>query len=102
MCQRPALNNMVEVMQEKIEITLSDAILIYSAIEQVQQFFQNPDNFENVEEFASDVYPLLKKVYYEIFDGAFDQETEEWLAESRRNSLGLDYIDTRGMPPKDG
>lgn len=49
-----------------------DLIEIYSLIEELQQFFHQPLNFENTSEiklsalqFAETIYPKLHKAYYE-------------------------------------
>jgi hypothetical protein len=80
-------------MSKNVELPIRDAILVYSAIEQIQQFFHNPDNYSEIDNFSDQIYPLIKHVYYEIFDNLFPEEIEELISEGKRNSIGINYID---------
>ncbi len=53
-------------MAEKIAVDTDEVKRVFLLMEKVNEFFHQPENFEDVGEFANSNYKEIREVYYEI------------------------------------
>ncbi|MDM1022144.1 hypothetical protein QSV37_17885 [Acinetobacter sp. VNK23] len=66
-------------MLTKVEINIEEIRRVYLLVEKMNEFFHQPDNYNQVDSFSKQIYPELSEVYYHII--------WEWLPKEVRNEI---------------
>jgi hypothetical protein len=63
-------------MNQKITVDLIEARRVFELIERLHQFLHDPSNYGECNEFAHQIYPEVRDIYYDVIWGWFPRETQ--------------------------
>lgn len=66
-------------MSIKVEVSIEEIKRVYLLVERMNEFFHQPDNYNQIDSFSAQIYPELSEVYYNII--------WEWLPEEVRKEI---------------
>lgn len=66
-------------MSAKVEVSVEEIKRVYNLIEKMNEFFHQPYNYSQVDDFAIKIYPELRQIYYHV--------VWEWLPDNIKQEI---------------